>query len=351
MGAYEFVFCPTVQTVYVDSSKSVSGDGSTWNTAFKTLAEAITRQSCSNIKEIRVAKGTYFPTGVQANFNRDSTFLITRGDLKILGGFPSGGGVRNPLNFPTFLSGDIGGTNNIADNSYHVMTISNVISTEDSIIIDGFTFINGNANGSGTKNFNGADIARNDGGGLMIWNVQNGFKTQFRYCRFLANRAEDAGGAIYTQSSSPLFVNLLVSGNLANYGGGFALVSASNAKLINCTIAGNRCGSSGAGGAMRNSSSNPTIINSIIYDNNSGISNNSSTPVISYSLVQNLTSIADGNLNGNTNNPNFVQTIPYAQAPTLLGDYRLQAGSPCINKGNNSQVPSFSISDFFCKWW
>lgn len=345
MAAYEFVFCPTVQTIYVDSSKAVSGDGSSWNTAFKTLAEATVRQSCSNIKEILVAKGTYYPTGGQVNFNRDSTFLITRGGIKILGGYPSGGGIRNSSAYPTILSGDIGGTNNISDNSYHLMTISGIGVTDDSIIIDGFTFIHANANGSGTKNFNGANIARNDGGGLMIWNALNGNKTQIRNCIFSSNRAEDAGGAIYSESSTPLFVNLLVSGNLANYGGGFALVSASHAKLINCTIAGNRCGSSGAGGAMRNSSSNPTIINTIIYDNNSGISNNSSTPNISYSLVQSLTSIANGNLNGNVTNPNFVLPIDYAQAPNLLGDYRLQAGSSCINKGNNVEVPGFITSD------
>ncbi|MCO5230796.1 MAG: right-handed parallel beta-helix repeat-containing protein [Chitinophagales bacterium] len=345
MGAYEFVFCPTFQIVYVDSSISVSGDGSSWNNAFKTLAEATARQACSNIKEIHVAKGTYYPTGTQVAFNRDSTFLITRGDIKIFGGYPSGGGVRNSSEYPNILSGDIAGTNNISDNSYHVMTISGIGNSEDSIIIDGFKFIGANANGSGTKNFNGANIARNDGGGLMIWNVLNGNKTQVRNCIFSSNRAEDAGGAIYTENSTPLYVNLLVSGNLANYGGGLALVNASHAKLINCTIAGNRCGSSGAGGAMRNSSSNPTIINTIIYDNNSGISNNSSTPIISYSLVQGITSIANGNLNGNLSNPNFILPIDYAQAPNILGDYRLQAGSVCINKGNNIDVPSFISSD------
>ncbi|MCZ2392695.1 MAG: right-handed parallel beta-helix repeat-containing protein [Chitinophagales bacterium] len=345
LGAYEFVFCTATAILYVDSSKSISGDGASWNTAFKTLAEAITRQSCSNIKEIHVAKGTYYPTGEQVNFNRDSTFLITRGDIKILGGYPSGGGTRNPSTYPTILSGDIGGSNNILDNSYHLMTISGIGNTEDSIIIDGFRFIHSNANGSGTKNFNGANIARNDGGGIIIWNALNTVKTQIRNCIFSSNRAEDAGGAIFIENSTPLLVNLLVSGNLANYGGGIALVSASHAKLINCTIAGNRCGSSGAGGAIRNSSSNPTIVNTIIYDNNSGISNNSSIPNISYSLVQSLTSIANGNLNGNLINPNFILPIDYAQTPNLLGDYRLQAGSACINKGNNTEVPSFITTD------
>jgi hypothetical protein len=79
--------------IYVDSSRASSGVGTSWSTAYKTLKEAtIFSNNNTAVKEIRIAKGTYFPT---TNTNRDSTFLISRGDIRLFGGYPSGGGTRN----------------------------------------------------------------------------------------------------------------------------------------------------------------------------------------------------------------------------------------------------------------
>ncbi len=62
------------------------------------------------------------------------------------GGFNAGTGNRNVTANLTTLSGDIN-TASDDDNSYHVMVIVG-ISAVDSIVVDGFTFSKGRANGS-----------------------------------------------------------------------------------------------------------------------------------------------------------------------------------------------------------
>ncbi|HUH75653.1 MAG TPA: right-handed parallel beta-helix repeat-containing protein, partial [Chitinophagales bacterium] len=320
--------------IYVDSSKTSSGVGTSWSTAYKTLKEAtITANNNTSIKEIRIAKGTYFPT---TNTNRDSTFLISRGDIRIYGGYPSGGGTRNYATNPTILSGDIGTFGTQTDNSYHVMVIAGLAASADSVVVDGISVQWGRASGSGSFTYNGNSIKRNTGGGIFAYNNANGNKTTIRNCTISANYASDAGAGMCNTGSATLIVNCLFSGNYANYGG--AMINGSSpVNIINCTIAGNH--DNNGGGGMRNSSSVPTITNTIIYGNNGGISNNSSTPVITYSLVQGLTATTNGNLNGNTTNPLFVTPVE-AGTTNTGGDYKLQNGSPCVNVGSNVAIPS-----------
>ena len=50
--------------------------------------------------QIHVARGTYFPDDADSSF-----FLPT--DVSLFGGYPTGGGARNPSTNPTILSGDV----------------------------------------------------------------------------------------------------------------------------------------------------------------------------------------------------------------------------------------------------
>ncbi|MBK6948458.1 MAG: putative metal-binding motif-containing protein [Haliscomenobacter sp.] len=86
--------------LYVDNNVTVSGVGTSWATAFKTLAEALRvahMRPC--VARIHVAKGTYYPAykpfdagGVEitTSDDRDKTFHLRNG-LEILGGYPTGG--------------------------------------------------------------------------------------------------------------------------------------------------------------------------------------------------------------------------------------------------------------------
>ncbi len=82
-----------------------------------SIANAL-NNSCHDVKQIWVAKGTYKP----AFANRDSAFIM-RNNVASFGGFA---GIETQLSQrnwqlnPTILSGDIGTVGNRSDNSHDV---------------------------------------------------------------------------------------------------------------------------------------------------------------------------------------------------------------------------------------
>ena len=77
---------------------------------------------------VHVAEGAYIP-GV----NPTDTFAISV-ELTLLGGYPTGGGVRAPESYQTMLSGEIGAPG-LTDNINRIVTADGV---NGSIVIDGF---------------------------------------------------------------------------------------------------------------------------------------------------------------------------------------------------------------------
>lgn len=372
MGAYEspFINCSQASNVlYVDGAVSQSGNGIGWATALKTLTEALDAlNGCPDINTILLAKGTYYPS---ASLNRDDAFVIPqRGNVKIYGGYPTGGGARDVLANPTILSGDIGAVNNNADNSYHVMVITNINTGADSVIVDGLTFTNAHANGSGNN--------RTTGGGLLLLNTNNNSKIAIRNCRFINNRATQGAG-IYISASSPRIINSYVQGNFStDNGGGISNYNGATPTLANVVISGNQASFAGA---VFNDNSSPTFINSTIADNYasgdaggfynrysgtnvnffnsiiygnkrpdgspSNIFNTSSgKATLAYSLIESTTGTWDpafGTDNGNNKfaDPLFVAqvTATSGNTPNTLGNYQLQAASAVIDAGNNASIP------------
>jgi hypothetical protein len=153
-----------------------------------------------------------------------------------------------------------------------------------------------------------------------------------------------AGGGIWHQESTPVLINVTMSGKQAIYGGGMYNYSSSPV-LTNVTISGNRANS--VGGGMENYDSSPSIRNSVIWGNGPDNVYDDSfsgapTPSYTYSLVEGLNPSGMGNLNGtnSANDPLFVSPAAYTAAPTTAGDYHLQAGSPAINKGSDGLYPA-----------
>jgi hypothetical protein len=336
------------QTRYVDASRASSGAGTSWATAYKTLNEALDNVHSHNAgsAEIYVAAGTYYPTGQQTGTNRDASFVISMSNLKLYGGFPPGGGTRNPAANKTIMSGEINNSTITTDNSYHVLIICGAYRigshlANDSLIVDGFSIQGGRADGSGRVDYNQITITRDGGGG--IFSASDGPAFTLRNCIISGNYAADAAAGMYNSNSQNFIVNCVFSGNYANYGG--AMINTSNAttNILNCTIAGNHANGSNGGG-IRNSGSNPSIVNTIICGNNGGgISNNNSSPVISFSMVQEHSSTSNGNVNG-TADPLFVNPVA-AGTVNVGGDYRLQNCSPAINVGDKLAIPNGITTD------
>ena len=125
---------------YVDASASGANNGSSWANAFTSLQSAVELLGC--VDTIKVAKGDYKPTkDMFANTTpadpRDKTFFISK-NVALLGGYPTGGGVRNAVLNPTILRGAVGGVS--SSSTYHVLVTKDLT---NATTIDGFTITSG----------------------------------------------------------------------------------------------------------------------------------------------------------------------------------------------------------------
>ena len=245
------------QIIFVDDDAPPGGNGKGWSTAFQCLQDALSaaRSSGGAISEIWVASGTYRPDqGLgQSQGSRTATFLMING-VALRGGFA---GNEDPATINladrdvaihrTLLSGDIGTLGSSSDNSYHVVSGSDL---NASALLDGFFIIDGNANGQDPHN---------NGGGLHL----SGSKPRLTNCTFSVNHASFCGGGLYLGSSSPSITTCTLRNNAADYGGGVFLDSGSPV-VTNCTLAGNSAWSTGGMFVM---ASSPMLANCVFSGN------------------------------------------------------------------------------------
>jgi uncharacterized repeat protein (TIGR01451 family) len=267
LGAYEFQGCPAGTTLFVDQAVvGGSNNGTTWADAFTSLQDALYRApTCSTVTEIQVAAGTYYPDEGGSAIDNDptATFQLIN-NVAIYGGYPAGGGTRDPETNVTILSGDIDGddlqqpiitddpdSNIQGDNAYHVVVGSG---TDSTAVLDGFTITAGNADGSSGAAAQGGGMY-NNGGSPTISNVT-----------FSGNRSNEWGGGLRNfGNSSPTLTNVTFAGNRTDAGGGGISNDASNPTLTNVTFEGNQAAVNGGG--IENYQSSPTFTN-VIFRNN-----------------------------------------------------------------------------------
>jgi hypothetical protein len=179
-------------------------------------------------------------------------------------------------------------------------------------------------------------------------------------CAFIGNIAEDGGGAVVISSSRPSMINCTFAGNAANTGGALYICCSGNATLTNCTFTAN-C--AGVGGAIANCCNGTlTVINCVLWDNWAPtgreiallmLNNLGSEAMVSYSNVrggegavyvgQDCTlEWGDGNIDMP---PLFADPDGPDDDPNTFGDndYRLSAGSPCIDAADNEAVPADTL--------
>ncbi len=326
----------TTVIYYVNSNQvDDSGDGKSWTTAKKSLETVLNITHSGD--RIWMASGTYTPSSAYdlTDSPRYYHYQLKNG-ITIYGGFA---GTETNINQrkdfgpggsnETILSGDIGTSGDPSDNCYHV--IYNPDQTSDlnsSATIDGLTIRDGNANDP--------TYPHNSGGGMF-----NDYSSPtIKNCTFLSNNASDSGGAIFNSFSYPLLKNCLLVSNSAGTKGGGIYNTDSQLILDNCTISNNSAQE--GGGISNNNNSNYTLNNSILWGNSATLGNGifngiGSQVTLNYSCyqngandIENSGSISDAN-NNISLSPKFVYTS--------LGDFRLLAGSPCLDVGYDFYDP------------
>ncbi len=340
--------CLQAQTKYY-VAPGATGSGSSWFDSgdFQTL---ITDASAGDSVFVKV--GTYQPAS-------GFSYNMVEG-VKIYGGFL---GTETSLSQRTLKANLAKGDSSILEGNGNSVINNTFASTgpmTSATILDGFTITGGNAGVSGggggiydkyaSPTLSNLVIRNNTaqfGGG--VFNVFSSPTLTDVIIR--GNSAGANGGGMSNGSSSNVaLTNVLISGNRANSGGGIFNNSASSPTLINVTISGNTSNTNGGGITNNVYTCIPIITNSIIYGNvasaRNGIFNNGNfSPKISYCLVQDSTSTANGNVNstGIAATDIFASPQDASNAPTATGDYTLKTGSPAIDMGDNTKVSGISL--------
>jgi len=243
----------TGKIIYVDVDAKGVNDGTSWADAYKYLQDALADANSSpKPVEIRVAQGIYTPDEdtlhPDGTGDRTATFQLING-VTINGGYAGFSepdpNARDVELYETILSGDLNGNDvepndpydllmepSRADNSYHVVTASQV---DETALLSGFTIIAGNANAS-WHFFNEV------GGGMFVYEAN----LTVNDCTFRSNFAR-YGGAMCNEGSSLTLTNCQFVGNSARHdlpyyygvGGGFCGFWDSFTKLSNCVFANN----------------------------------------------------------------------------------------------------------------
>jgi len=394
------------KTIYVNhASTPADPNGNSWETAYVFLQDALQEARYNDIIYVAAPSfnNAYYPT--QGN-DRTATFNIPNG-VKIYGGFPTNGSdpnQRDPDTYPTTLSGDIYIDDDLNDNSYHVVTISDC---DANTVLDGFVIESGYSNDS-IPNDRGAGIyitnsdviikncviAGNSGltgsgiycgqsnpaimncifwdnfsemwGGAGLYNEDS--NTTVLNSKFILNKTGlgSDGGAIYNEASNISMTNCVLKCNTAKRNGGGIYNYDSMPKLTNCTFSGNIADVNG-GGLFDGYNSSTEIKNSILWNNGdpeplneySQFYTTATTPVIFNSCIQDSmpgdVTLAFGLTYGDNididplfvNDPNPGPDGLWNGIDDCVGNLKLQYGSPCIEAGNNSYLPtdSFDLDD------
>lgn len=308
--------------VYVDESASGANDGTSWQDAYTNLQDAFDEANAgSGGYAIHAAEGVYYPDedmdGDHTGDAPGEAFAFLRDGIVLRGGYPSGGGMRDPSANPTVLSGDI--TQNDGDpdgdgvieqgdaqegeNSFHVISFDGRVELLTTATgINGIVVTAGQADGGFPDNTGGGALCRGNGSGsscgVLIANAVFSGNAGTAGAG-LTNLGTDGGQAPSTT------INTLFTGNVGAGNGGAVRNDNADPALINLTFSDN---SANNGGAVFNSSSSPTITNSILYgDSVSGGGSEifnfhpEAQPTVSYSIVQGgesaIASADDGTVN------------------------------------------------------
>lgn len=394
LSVKKFNIQPTLTKYYVNTNISGgNGSGDSWANAMSSLTDALSA-SGTNTTDIWIAEGTYKPHAS----DRSTSFVVDQDNIQIYGGFngtESSITERDLLNNVTILSGDLNDddigvdfNNTRIDNSYHVVQIN-----ANDVLLDGLHINDGHANGASSDSY---------AGGLLIdGESQN---PTIKNCEFNKNVGLNGGAvrAYYITNSNVTLENCIFNLNVSKYGSGLYVLVHNNSNvtldMVNCLFtnnvskdqnAGNRgyTGSSvwaranGANsnltttitnctftknldmgtqsGSQRgtlalskrtdgNSTHTATINNSIFY-NNVGAGGTSTTLAVNrgHAAFPTITTVnnsidEDGfsNLiyltNTSSANPLFTNTA---------NDFTLQTGSPAIDTGLNTYIPSGITTD------
>lgn len=333
--------------VYVRTDGSDSNSGTSWELAKKTVQAGIDAAAAGD--EVRVAGGTYVEN------------ITLKEGVKLFGGFEGAGDVRNPNVYTTTLDGNQNGS---------VVTALSGITR--ATVIDGFVITNGTGRVSGSIRIGGGIYC------VLSYPVISN--------NVISGNTATNGGGMYLQGTSlPHVVRNQITQNTANANGGAICYSGTvTSSVIESNLICDNTAVTGNGGGIYSATGFLTITGNIIARNSAsrgGALWCGGVKLISNTLVLNVTTdayydwctVRFGSQSGTVFANNIIAFsssgvgITYEDAATIKGncvynppdvgsglvyvsdtiiedplfvdvtggDFRMTAGSPCIDSGWN----------------
>jgi len=198
-------------------------------------------------------------------------------------------------------------------------SLLNLMITNNSVSSLGGGIYCGDSSSPFLQNVTIADNSAAEGGGIFITWFSNANLENVT----IANNSAYYGGGINCYNTSPTLQKVTIFGNSAVYsGGGIYCYNTSNPSLGNVTIANNSAGTSGGG--IYCNDSNPTVINSIMWNN---------TPEEIFIDISGSVTATYSDIEGGFTGVGNINTDPLF-INSGSGDYHLQPTSPCIDAGD-----------------
>ena len=244
--------------VYVTPTGAGSKDGTSWTNSYDGTQLQTAINSAASGTQVWVAAGTYTPTVnpvVGSTDARDKAFLMKRG-VSVYGGFAGNEtGLLASINRDfvankTILSGDLSGNDIVdfnnpgyvalkADNSYHVVIISDNDAVSEQSNLDGFTIFGGYASVAGDVTISSLIFSRNRGAGINS-RGSGAYNLQYRNLIIEHNVSASWGGGamFFTSFSMPYELDKVsFTMNRGSTGGGLYISRESGTPSFNFTDA------------------------------------------------------------------------------------------------------------------
>ncbi len=233
---------------YVDSAAMGTHKGTSWATAFDSLQPAL--KVAGNGDTVFVAKGTYLPTNTT---DRSKYFSLPSG-VRLLGGYPTGGGTRDIEQYKTILSANIGSATADTDNAFHVLFCN---MSSPGTEINGLYLTGGYADGVG-------DDA--NGGGIYVKNrTSRYYHVTITDCRIYGNYAAGGGGGINITQKGDIYHCVIRDNRSKGAGGGLMLID--DARAYNSLIINNYSEGGGGGVYLKGFNTSPGLFGCVISNN------------------------------------------------------------------------------------
>ena len=277
--------------VRVSSNGNDANDGSSWSLAKRSVQVAIDAVSVSG-GDVWVGEGTYIER------------IRLRSFVYLYGGFGGMETQRRQRDWRT-----------------HTSTLVGVLGSVPVVSAAGTGFLNSTVDGFTVRGGNEGGIDCGSGAPIIANNM------------ITANTSSSNGGGVRGASPATIINNTITGNSTFWYGGGIHYAGASFGTITNNTIFGN---SASDGGGIYCSGS-PTIANTIVAFNSSGIHQFKGAPSLRGNCVYGNTEYDYSGLPDATGSDGNIAVDP-GFAGAVYGNVHLQPDSPCIDAGDDAIV-------------